>query len=138
MVPPPNAPRQDPPMEPEGTKISLFKGREVRKILHQGEWWFVVNDIIETLTDSRDPSQYFKRLKGYSPDWIEKRMRGIAIREEPTDEWKGRGAREDKDYELLTAEISKATLGVTPSEYKKLKGLKRENLRDHMDDFVFL
>src|SRR3989344_180133 len=63
MVPPPNAPRQDPPMEPEGTKISLFKGREVRKILHQGEWWFVVNDIIETLTDSRDPSQYFKRLK---------------------------------------------------------------------------
>ena len=78
------------------------------------------------------------KLKGYSPAWIEKRMRGIAIREEPTDEWKGRGAREDKDYELLTAEISKATLGVTPSEYKKLKGLKRENLRDHIDDFVFL
>ena len=55
-----------------------------------------------------------------------------------SDLWKGRGAREDKDYELLTAEISKATFGVTPGEYKKLKGLKRENLRDHMDDFELI
>lgn len=77
------------------------------------------------------------RLKGYSEDWIEKRMRGIAIREELTDEWKSRGA-EGRDYEILTAEISKATFGVTPSDYKKLKGLKRENLRDHMDDFELL
>ena len=78
------------------------------------------------------------KLKGYSDDWIEKRMRGIAIREELTDEWKNRGAKEDKDYEILTAEISKATFGVTPSEYKKLKGLKRQNLRDHMDDFELI
>jgi DNA-damage-inducible protein D len=55
-----------------------------------------------------------------------------------TDEWKNRGAKEDKDYELLTSEISKATFGVTPSEYKKLKGLKKENLRDHMDDFELI
>ncbi len=78
------------------------------------------------------------KLKGYSDGWIEKRMRGIVVREELTDEWKNRGADEKRDYEILTAEISKATFGVTPSEYKKLKGLKRENLRDHMDDFELI
>ncbi|MEK9168482.1 MAG: Bro-N domain-containing protein [Patescibacteria group bacterium] len=78
------------------------------------------------------------KLKGYPEDWIEKRMRGIAIREELTDEWQKRGAREQKDYEILTAEISKATFGITPSEYKKIKGIKRENLRDHMDDFELI
>ena len=78
------------------------------------------------------------KLKGYPGGWIEKRMRGIAIREELTDEWQKRGAREQRDYEILTAEISKATFDVTPSEYKKLKKLKRENLRDHMDDFELI
>ena len=78
------------------------------------------------------------KLKGYPEDWIEKRMRGIAIREELTDEWQKRGAKAQKDYEILTAEISKATFGVTPNQYKKLKGLKRENLRDHMDDFELI
>lgn len=78
------------------------------------------------------------KLKGYPDDWIEKRMRGIAIREELTDEWQKRGAQDQKDYEILTAEISKATFGVTPGEYKKLKGLKRENLRDHMNDFELI
>ena len=209
------------------TKIAIFKGKQVRKTIHNNEWWFVVNDVIEALTDSTDPAQYFKRmkqrdkelaklmsqggvqfvpplmvevetaggkqkmycwntegmfrliqsipspkaepfkrwlakvgceriqeienpelatqrtrmlykLKGYSDDWIEKRMRGIVIREELTDEWKNRGAQEKKDYEILTGEISKAAFGVTPSGYKKLKGLKRENLRDHMDDFELI
>jgi len=78
------------------------------------------------------------KLKGYSDNWIEKRMRGIAIREELTDEWQNRGAEEKKDYEILTAEISKATFGITPSQYKKIKRLKRENLRDHMDDFELI
>jgi len=78
------------------------------------------------------------KLKGYPDDWIEKRMRGIAIREELTDEWSKRGAQEQKDYEILTAEISKATFGITPTEYKDLKGLKRENLRDHMDDLELI
>ena len=78
------------------------------------------------------------KLKGYSDDWIEKRMRGIAIREELTDEWQKRGAKENKDYEILTAEISKATFGMTPKDYKKFKRLKRENLRDHMDDFELI
>ena len=207
----------------ETTKISLFKGKQIRKILFQGEWWFSVVDVIQALTDSVNPRDYwyrmkvrvetdeglelsttcrqlklpssdgkkyetdcsdaegifrivqsipspkaepFKRwlakvgfervqeiedpelatkrtrilykLKGYSDSWIEKRMRGIVIREELTDEWQDRGAREQRDYEILTAEISKATFGVTPKEYKKLKGLARENLRDHMDDFELI
>lgn len=205
------------------TKIALFKGKEIRKTLKNGEWWFSVVDVVEALTDSENARDYwfkmkiritteggielsticrqlkllatdgkmretdcantenifriiqsipspkaepFKRwlakvgyervqeienpelatkrtrmlykLKGYSDDWIEKRMRGIAIREELTDEWKNRGAKDHQDYEILTAEISKATFGVTPSEYKKLKGLERENLRDHMDDFELI
>ncbi len=69
------------------------------------------------------------KLKGYPDGWIEKRMRGIAIREELTDEWKNRGVSEQKNYEILTAEISKATFGMTPGQYKKLKDLKQENLR---------
>ncbi|MBS4028975.1 MAG: Bro-N domain-containing protein [Ignavibacteriales bacterium] len=207
----------------ENTKIALFKGKQIRKTLYNNEWWFSVVDVVEALTDSANPRDYwfkmktrvkgedgvelstfcrqlklesadgkkyetdcadtesifriiqsipspkaepFKRwlakvgfervqeienpelatkrtrmlykLKGYPDDWIEKRMRGIAIREELTDEWQKRGAEEQKDYEILTAEISKATFGVTPSEYKKLKGLKRENLRDHMGDFELI
>lgn len=78
------------------------------------------------------------KLKGYSDEWIEMRMRGIVIREELTDEWQKRGAEHNKDYEILTAEISQATFGLKPNEYKKLKGLKRENLRDHMDDFELI
>ncbi len=207
----------------ETTQVALFQKKEIRKILHEGEWWFSVVDIVQALTDSVNSRDYwfkmkirvqsedgiqlstlcrqlklessdgkkyetdcantegifriiqsipspkaepFKRwlarvgyervqeienpelatkrtrmlykLKGYSEDWIEKRMRGIAIREELTDEWKNRGVREQRDYEILTAEISKATFGVTPGQYKKLKGLKRENLRDHMDDFELI
>ena len=205
----------------EDTKIALFKGKKVRRIIHNKEWWFVVEDVVLALIDSSDPKQYvqrmklrdpelnkgwvqivhtldvptsggkqqmncantegifriiqsipspkaepFKRwlakvgyervqeienpelatkrtrmlykLKGYPDSWIEKRMRGIAIREELTDEWQKRGAQRERDYEILTAEISKATFGITPSAYKKLKGLKRENLRDHMNDFELI
>lgn len=78
------------------------------------------------------------KQKGYPADWIEKRVRSIAVRDELTDEWKNRGIREQKDFAILTAEISKATFGVTPSEYKNLKGLKRENLRDHMTDLELI
>ncbi|MBI3576785.1 Bro-N domain-containing protein [Candidatus Gottesmanbacteria bacterium] len=205
------------------TKIALFKGTKIRRVLYQNEWWFSIVDVISALTESTIPRRYwtdlkrkliqegfrqlyekivqlkiessdgkkyltdcantetvfrivqtipspkaepFKRwlarvgyervkeiedpelatkrtrmlykLKGYPDDWIEKRMRGIAIREELTDEWQKRGAEEQRDYEILTAEISKATFGVTPSQYKKLKRLQRENLRDHMDDFELI
>jgi len=94
----------------------------------------------ERIQEIEDPELGTKRTralykaKGYSDGWIEKRMRGIAIREELTDEWKKRGVKEDKEYAILTAEISKATFGLTPGQYKKLKGLKRENLRDHLND----
>ncbi len=185
----------------ETTKISLFKGKKIRKVFYQNEWWFSVVDVIEVLIDSVDAGAYWRKLKqrlseegsevvtfchglkllavdgkiretdcsntegifriiqsipspkaepfkrwlakvgyerveeiedpelatkrtrelyklkGYSDDWIEKRMRGIAIREELTGEWKNRGAQERNDYEILTAEISKATFSVTPKEY---------------------
>lgn len=80
------------------------------------------------------------KMKGYSDDWIEKRMRGIAVRDELTDEWKKRGVKEQKEYSILTAEISRATFGMTPSEYKKFKQLDRptENLRDHMTDLELI
>jgi len=78
------------------------------------------------------------KLKGYPDDWIEKRMRSISIREELTDEWKNHGVKEQIEYAILTAQISKATFGLTPSEYKKVKGLKSQNLRDHMTDLELI
>lgn len=217
-------------MSDELQKIALFQKKEVRKVLHNGEWWFVLVDIISVLTDSSDPAQYLRRqrerdpelnelfhpvekgavqivpplllpfeteggrqrllcwhteglfrliqsipskkaepfkrwlakvgyervqeienpeiamkrmkaiyrAKGYPEDWIEKRSRGIAIREELTDEWQKRGVKEGRDYSILTAEIAKATFGITPSERKRLKGLKYENLRDHMTDLELI
>jgi DNA-damage-inducible protein D len=98
----------------------------------------------ERIQEIEDPELATKRTralykaKGYSDDWIEKRMRGIAIREELTDEWKKRGVQNEPEYAILTAEISKATFGLTPSQYKRLKGLKRENLRDHFNDLELI
>jgi DNA-damage-inducible protein D len=203
------------------TKIALFRGKGIRKMLHNNEWWFVITDVVSVLTDSIDPSGYIKdmrrrdkelskgwgqiatplwvetpggkqkincantegifriiqsipspkaepfkrwlakvgyervqeiedpelgtkrtralyKAKGYSDDWIEKRMRGIAIREELTDEWKNRDVKEEQEYAILTAEIAKAAFGVTPGEHKELKGLKRENLRDHMTNLELI
>ncbi len=206
----------------ENHHIALFRGKSIRKTLHNDEWWFSVQDVVFVLTDSEDPKQYIKKMrsrdvalnsnwgtfctplpllapdgkvrettcantegvfriiqsipspkaepfkkwlakvgydrvkeienpelasmrareiyqaKGYPADWIEKRMRSIAIREELTDEWKNRGVKEQLNYAILTAEISKATFGLNPSEYKKVKGLKRENLRDHMNDLELI
>jgi len=98
----------------------------------------------ERVQEIEDPELAQKRmkeiykLKGYSEEWIEKRARGIAIRDELTDEWDKRGAKSKQDFSILTAEISRATFGLTPTEYKKLKGLKTENLRDHMDDIELI
>jgi DNA-damage-inducible protein D len=207
----------------DSTKIVLFRGLKIRKTIHNNEWWFSIIDVVEVLSNSTNPRDYwfkmkirlsdeekvelsticlqlklmasdgkmretdcantegvlriiqsipspkaepFKRwlakvgyermqeiedpelaikrtralykLKGYSDDWIEKRIRGIAIREELTEEWHNRGAEEKRDYEILTTEISQATFGLTPKEYKKFKGLKRQNLRDHMDDLELI
>ena len=202
-------------------KLVVFKKKEIRRMLHNDEWWFVVEDIVLALIDSKDPKQYIQRMKqrdpelgkgwvqivhtlsvktaggkqrmncantegifriiqsipspkaepfkrwlakvgyervqeiedpelaskrtraiyrakGYSEAWIEKRMRGIAVRDALTDEWQKRGIEKDPEYAILTAEISKAAFGFTPSEYKNLKGLKRENLRDHMTDLELI
>ena len=78
--------------------------------------------------------------KGYPKDWIDKRLRGIAIRQNLTDEWKERGIREERDFAILTAEIARATFGVTPSEHRAIKRLtkKGQNLRDHMTDLELI
>jgi DNA-damage-inducible protein D len=78
------------------------------------------------------------KLKGYPDDWIEKRMRSIAIREELTEEWSKNDVKLQKEYAILTAEISKATFGIAPSQHKKVKGLKNQNLRDHMNDLELI
>lgn len=100
----------------------------------------------ERLQEIENPELAQERMKelyeqkGYPKDWIDKRLRGIAIRQNLTDEWKKRGITEERDYAILTAEISKATFGMTPSEYKKFKGLnkKNQNLRDHMNDLELI
>jgi DNA-damage-inducible protein D len=98
----------------------------------------------ERVKEIEDPELATKRTralykaKGYSEAWIEKRMRGIEVRETLTDEWQKRNVGSSKEYAILTAEISKATFGMTPTEYKKFKELKRENLRDHMDDLELI
>ncbi|MBU0461459.1 MAG: phage antirepressor protein [Nanoarchaeota archaeon] len=98
----------------------------------------------ERVQEIQDPELAQRRMKelyrqkGYSEEWIEKRVRGIAIRDELTDEWKKRGVKTDREFALLTAEISKATFGMTPSEYKEFKGLNKENLRDHMNDLEMI
>jgi DNA-damage-inducible protein D len=204
------------------TKIAVFKGKGIRKVIHNNEWWFSVVDVCAVLTDSADSGAYWRKLKqrlkeegsevvtfchglklpapdgkmretdcanteglfriiqsipspkaepfkrwlakvgyervqeienpelatkrtkalyqakGYSDDWIKNRMRGIAIRAELTDEWKKRQVGQEREYAILTAEISKATFGLTPSEYKELKGLEQENLRDHMNDLELI
>ena len=100
----------------------------------------------ERLQEIENPELAQERMKelyekkGYPKEWIDKRLRGIAIRQNLTDEWKKRGITEERDYAILTAEISKATFGMTPSEYKEFKGLtkKNQNLRDHMDDLELI
>ena len=100
----------------------------------------------ERLLEIENPELAQERMKelyekkGYPKDWIDKRLRGMAIRQNLTDEWKRRGITLEQDYAILTAEISKATFGMTPSEYKEFKGLtkKNQNLRDHMDDLELI
>ncbi len=92
----------------------------------------------ERLEEIEDPELAAERLrqiyrvKGYSDDWIERRLQSIVIRNELTDEWQARGVEAGREVAILTAEIAKETFGMTPGEHKKLKQLKRENLRDHM------
>ncbi|TRZ48401.1 phage antirepressor protein [bacterium] len=98
----------------------------------------------ERIQEIEDPELAQKRAraiykaKGYPDGWIEKRMRSIAIREDLTEQWQIHGVRQQLEYAILTAEISKAAFGITPSEHKRIKGLERQNLRDHMTDLELL
>ena len=95
---------------------------------------------IENLELAQERMKAIYEAKGYPKDWIDKRLRGIAIRQNLTDEWKERGIREERDFAILTAEIARATFGVTPSEHRAIKRLtkKGQNLRDHMTDLELI
>lgn len=98
-------------------------------------------DEIENPELAQERMKAIYEKKGYSKDWIDKRLRGIAIRQNLTDEWKEREIISERDYSILTAEISKATFGMTPSEYKKFKRIpktSKANLRDNMTDFELI
>lgn len=204
-------------------RVAVFEGKHIRKILHEGEWWFSVIDIVEVLTGSSIPKRYWSDLKrklakegyvelydkivqlkfaasdgkfyatdcadtetmfriiqsipspkveplkrwlakvgkerideienpelsmermkslyekkGYPKDWIDKRMRGIAVRQDLTDEWQNRGARTSLEYAILTNEIMQGAFDLKVEDYKQVKGLERENLRDHMTDIELI
>ena len=205
-------------------KLVVFQDKKIRRIWHKDEWWFSVVDVVAVLTDSKDPKDYWYRLKkreleqeielstncrqlklqasdgkyyntdcantksifriiqsipskraepfkqwlaqvgyerieeienpeigqdrikeyyelkGYPKEWIDKRLRGIAIRQDLTEEWKNRDVKENTEFAILTNEISKATFGKTVKEYKQFKGLqkKNHNLRDHMTDWELI
>ena len=212
-------------MDSQEKKLVVFQNKNIRRIWHDEEWFYSVVDIVEVLSESKNPTDYLKKMrkrdnelkiyigtncphvemqttsgknrktlacnmkvifrliqsipskkaepfkqwlaqvgqdrldeienpeiaqermkeiyeqKGYSKDWIDKRLRGIAIRQNLTDEWKERGIKEHKDFAILTAEISKATFGMTPNEYKNFKNLPAKskiNLRDNMDDLELI
>ncbi|MEK6792387.1 MAG: Bro-N domain-containing protein [Nanoarchaeota archaeon] len=203
--------------------LVVFQDKKIRRIWHEEQWFFSVVDVVEALTDSPTPRQYWGKvkdrefialqlspiwvqlkliaedgklretdcanteslfriiqsipspkaepfklwlaqvgyeriqeienpelaqdrvkkyyeMKGYPKDWIDKRLRGIAIRQDLTDEWKNRGIEEETDFAILTNEITKATFGKKVEEYKKFKGLSRknQNLRDHMTDWELI
>ncbi len=205
----------------KNAKIAIFEGKKVRRIWHKDEWWFVIEDIVQILTNSVNPKDYIRKMrlrdaelgkgwgqivhtllieteggrqkmncmntegafriiqsisspkaepfkrwlakvgyerikeienpelaanrareiyraKGYPEGWIEKRMRGIEVRETLTNEWKNRGAKEGIEYAILTNEILGGTFDMSAEDYKKFKGLRKENLRDHMDDLELI
>jgi DNA-damage-inducible protein D len=98
----------------------------------------------ERIEEIENPELGFERLKdiykskGYTDEWINARLKSIGIRKELTDEWKNRGVTEGHEYSILTAEIAKATFGVTPSQHKKIKNIDKENLRDHMTNLELI
>lgn len=204
--------------------LIVFEDKKIRRVWHENEWYFSVIDIVEALTESNNPRNYWSMLKtreaeqgielstncvqlklpsndgkayitdcantksmfriiqsipspkaepfkqwlaqvgyeriqeienpelaqnrvkqyyemkGYPKEWIDKRLRGIAIRQELTDEWKARGVDEKKEFSILTNEITKATFGKTVQEYKEFKNLQKpnQNLRDHMTDWELI
>ena len=207
----------------KSTRLAVFEGKHIRKVLHEGYWWFAVIDIVEVLTESSVPKRYWSDLKrklasegyievsekigqmkmpapdgkmrltdcantetmfriiqsipspkveplkrwlarvgkerideienpelamarmqelyekkGYPKEWVDKRLRGIAVRQDLTDEWKNRGAKNNLEFAILTNEIMQGAFDLKVGEYKQVKGLERENLRDHMTDIELI
>jgi DNA-damage-inducible protein D len=89
-------------------------------------------DEIENPELAAERARELYKAKGYPDDWIETRLKSIDVRQQLTDEWKNRDVKEGTEYSILTAEIAKATFGLTPTEHKQVKGLEKQNLRDHM------
>lgn len=199
----------------QNNSIAIFQEKQIRRVQHQEEWYFVIIDVIQILTDSINPTDYLKKLrkrdseinkgwgqivtplsvdtdggkqrmncinrqnllrlimsipspkaepfklwlaqvgeqhiqeienpelgierireiyraKGYTDEWIENRLKSIDIRKQLTDAWKNRNVKEGQEYAILTAEIAKATFGLSPTEHAQYKGLEKQNLRDHM------
>ena len=201
----------------------LFKGRKIRRLMFNNEWWFSVVDVCGALAESTNARDYWYRVKsrvedeekiqlsticrqlkleaddgkmretdcanteglfriiqsvpspkaepfkrwlakvgyeriqeianpelamdrmkriyekkGYPKEWIEKRSRGIAVRHSLTDEWRDRGIKRGTEYAILTNEIMESTFGLKVDDYKKVKGLESENLRDHMNDMELI
>lgn len=199
----------------QNNSITIFQEKQIRRVQHQEEWYFVIIDVIQVLTDSNNPTDYLKKLrkrdleinkgwgqivtplsvdteggkqrmncinrqnllrlimsipspkaepfklwlaqvgeqhiqeienpelgierireiyraKGYTDEWIETRLKSIDIRKQLTDAWKNRNVKEGQEYAILTAEIAKATFGLSPTEHAQYKGLEKQNLRDHM------
>ena len=209
--------------EPTPSKLAVFEGKRIRKVFHEGEWWFSIIDVVEVLVGGDRPRKYWNDLKqklategyvevsekigqlkmaapdgkqrftdcantetmfriiqsipspkaepfkrwlarvgrerideienpelamarmqelyekkGYPKEWIDKRLRGIAVRQDLTDEWQNRGARTTLEYAILTNEIMQGTFGLNVEGYKQVKALARENLRDHMTDIELI
>jgi hypothetical protein len=207
----------------KNSKLAVFEGKRIRKIFHEGEWWFSIIDVIDILVGGDRPRKYWNDLKnkliaegygevsekigqlkmiapdgkqrltdcantetmfriiqsipspkveplkrwlarvgkerideienpelamarmqelyekkGYPKEWIDKRLRGIAVRQDLTDEWKNRGARSSLEFAILTNEIMQGAFDLKVEEYKQVKGLQRENLRDHMTDIELI
>ncbi len=207
----------------ETSRLAVFEGKQIRKILHEGEWWFSIIDVVEVLVGGDRPRKYWNDLKkklaaegyselsekigqlkmaapdgkqrltdcantetlfrviqsipspkveplkrwlakvgkerldeienpelamgrmqdlyekkGYPKEWIDKRLRGIAVRQDLTDEWKERGAASRLEFAILTNEIMQGTFDLKVDEYKLVKTLERENLRDHMTDIELI
>ena len=207
----------------KSSKPAVFNGKQIRKTLHEGEWWFSIIDVVEVLVGGDRPRKYWNDLKnklyqegydqlsekigqlklqsadgkfyatdcantetmfriiqsipspkveplkrwlarvgkerideienpelamarmqelyekkGYPKEWIDKRLRGIAVRQDLTDEWKDRGARDSLEFAILTNEIMNGAFDLKVEEYKQVKGLERENLRDHMTDIELI
>ncbi len=116
-----------------GNKLAVFEKKEIRKTIHNNEWWFVIEDFVLVLTNSINPKGYIKDMRRRDSE-LSKGWGQIAT---PLS-IDTAGGKQKIEYGILTAEISKATFGMTPSEYKKYKGLKREDLRDHYTDLELI